>query len=180
MATAQAKRLPESVGHFRDRLARELGSGWKLSVQDHLTGTHEGKEHIHSLVCVASFGENLLVRFNFDRGRPSLLVGTRREADLYPFEDVAVHYGLAAKKDLHAMIVADPAVDAFAPLVSMADTIRFLAENAGELDRDFAPEDLDLRPRLRAIGDSFRTAWDRAVERSRSGKAHSSNEGRRP
>ena len=177
MAATQAKRLPDSVGHFRDRLARTLGPAWELSVQDHLTGTHGGKEHIHSLVCTASFGDNLLVRINFDRGRPSLLIGTGRDADLYPFEDVAVHYGLATTKDLHAMIEADPGDDVYAPLVSMPDTIQFLAENAAELDRDFAPEDSDIRLQLRDIGESFRVAWDRAVERSRAGKVRGGVEG---
>ena len=37
-----------------------------------------------------------------------LLVGSRLPGDLFPFEDLAVHYGLITSEDLHAMIVGDP------------------------------------------------------------------------
>lgn len=163
VAIERTDRNLDAVEHFRSSLADALQRPWVVSVEDHLTATADGKEHLHSLACLACYGRNLVVRLTVDRGLHSLLVGSRLPGDLFPFEDLAVHYGLITSEDLHAMIVGDPGADEFAPPVPMASAIRFLREHADELDRDFAPSANELRDHLREIADSFRAAWDDAV-----------------
>ena len=156
-------RTPDAVEHFRLDLADAFQRPWVVSVEDHLTAATEGKEHLHSLACLACYGRHLVARLTLDRGLQSLLVGSRLPGDLYPFEDLAVYYGLITSEDLHAMIIGEPGADDFAPPVPMASAIRFLREHADELDRDFAPSANELRDHLREIADSFRAAWDDAV-----------------
>ena len=163
MAIERTDRTPDAVEHFRLDLADAFQRPWVVSVEDHLTATANGKEHLHSLACVACYGRHLVARLTLDRGRHSLLVGSRLPGDLYPFEDLAVHYGLITSEDLHAIIIGEPGADEFAPPVPMASAIRFLREHADELDRDFAPSANELRDHLREIADSFRAGWDYAI-----------------
>ena len=164
MAEPHSVQLPKSVQDLRSKVSDLLGNDWTLSAHDHLTTTHEGDECVYSMACVAHYGVNLVVRINFDRGLCSILVGTDRPGDLYPFEDLAVHYRLLSIDDLHDMITVDPGGEEFEPPVAFRTALKFLSTKADDLNCGFAPENVQLRQNLERIAMTFRAAWDKAVD----------------
>ena len=164
MTVLQSDPLPVPVRHFLEWLVKLLGSKWDLSVHDHLAAPRDGQDYLHSIACIARYGDNLVVHVNIDRSLHSVLVGTDQPGDIYPFEDVAVSYDCVSNGDLNAMIAADPGADDFRPLIPLQESLEFLASSADRLDQDFAPGTEDLRRRLGGIADSFQAAWDEAVQ----------------
>ena len=138
-----------------------LGDGWDC----HAIGkTVMVRDDIYSMACEARYchGHGLVVYVNVDRGAYSILVGTGRPDDMYPFEDVAVHCGWCEPGDLHGMINND----AVQPLMPLPEALHFLSDNAEYLDAEFAPESDHLRNGLRKVADQFHAAWN-AIEKTR-------------
>ena len=132
-----------------------LGDGWDCRANGKPVTTGD---FIHSMACEARYlggHRRLVVHVNVDRGAYSILVGTGRPDDMYPFEDVAVHYGCRDVEDLHGMIHND----AVQPLMPLPEALQFLNNNADRLDVGFAPEDDGLRNGLKAVARRFHDAW---------------------
>ena len=139
--------------HF-DQIRRLLGDDWNC----HTNGDPVmAGGRIHSMACEARYRYGSLVLYvNVDRGAYSILVGTDRPDDMYPFEDLAVHFQWRDVEDLHRMIDDD----LVQPLMPLPEAIQLLVDNAADLDAGFALENAQLRNGLRKVAHQFHVAWD--------------------
>ena len=147
---------PHDADLIPDEIRHLLGDDWDYhaDVEPEMV---EGQ--IYSMACEARYPDGcLVVDVNVDRGAYSILVGTDRPDDMYPFEDVAVYREWASFADLCALIANDDNEAVIEPLMPWPQALQFLNNNAGDLNALFAPENGQLRDGLRAIARAFRNA----------------------
>ncbi len=147
---------PHDADLIPDEIRRLLGDDWDYHA-DVEPVMAEGQ--IHSMACKARYHDGrLVVDVNVDRGAYSILVGTDRPDDMYPFEDVAVHRNWSNAADLHTLIANDDNEAVIEPLMPWRQALQLLNNNAGVLNDLFAPENGQLRDGLRAVACKFRNA----------------------
>ena len=144
----------EPYNAYLDQIRDLLGDGWNW----HTNGRPVmAGGHIYSMACEARYRlGSLVVYVNVDRGAYSILVGTDRPDDMYPFEDLAVHCRWCDVEDLHRMIDDD----AVQPLMPLPEALELLADNAADLNAGFALENAQMRNGLREVAYQFHVAWD--------------------
>ncbi len=148
-----------------DRIQYLRDAGWDCRYHTNGEPVMVG-DVVYAMACEARYlggHRRLVVHLNVDRGACSILVGTDRPDDMYPFEDLAVHYDQRQIQDLYGMIDNE----AVEPLMPLSEALHFLSDNAEELDADFAPEDDRLRKELREVADQFHHAAWKRIERPR-------------
>ena len=145
--------MTEPYNAYLDQIRDILDDGWNW----HTNGRPVmAGDHIYSMVCKARYRPgSLVVYVNVDRGAYSILVGTDRPDDMYPFEDLAVHRRWCDAEDLHRMID-----DAVQPLMPFPEALQLLVDNADDLDAGFALENAQMRNGLREVAHQFHAAWD--------------------
>ena len=137
-------------------IEESLGSDWDIDFDRNPLMVGDA---IHSAFCIArrrSGKKLLIVEVSIDRMATTIRVGTSPQGDLYPFEDVAIHYGWRTVKDMRDLLKSD-GLDA---LVELPEALRLIAANVDTLEDDFKRGKKRLRNSLAKIADKFHNdAW---------------------
>ena len=134
-----------------DELRSLFGDAWVCKVNDDGQG--------RSMTCKARRRNGVLVvNVHVDGDTYSILVGTDRPLDEYPFDDLAVQRGWTTKEKVQSLIPADDNDPGISPLMPLPDAIRLLNDNADDLDGLFSLDGGQMRDDLRAIAREFHEA----------------------